>query len=134
MPKLPPYEFHVPPVSELLGQAGLGKLHQAVSAREPRLVGLEYHGRVDEAELMRGRRAARRARVSRLPGHRREGSRALNHCVRTAPAHGGPHHHRSPPAGRWQLGVPPSLRVPRLRGQVYRAVHSPRLTRHRGWV
>jgi hypothetical protein len=53
MPNLPPYEFHVPPGTELLGQAGLGKLHQALKAREPRLVGLAYHGRVADAEMMR---------------------------------------------------------------------------------
>jgi hypothetical protein len=49
--KLPQYELHIPPGGELLG--GLGKLHLAVKAREPRLVGLEYHGRVDDAEMMR---------------------------------------------------------------------------------
>lgn len=49
--KLPQYELHIPPGGELLG--GLGKLHQAVKAREPRLVGLEYQGRVDDAEMMR---------------------------------------------------------------------------------
>src|SRR5438105_15053995 len=51
MPMLPPYELHSPSGSAPLG--GSQPLFEAVKAREPRLVGLTYHGRVDDAEVKR---------------------------------------------------------------------------------
>ena len=53
MPKLPQYELHIPPGSEPLGQARFDDLHTALKAREPRLIGLAYDGRVDDAGLKR---------------------------------------------------------------------------------
>lgn len=52
MPKLPQYELHIPPGSEPLGHARFDDLHAALRAREPRLIGLAFDGRVDESELM----------------------------------------------------------------------------------
>jgi hypothetical protein len=51
--KLPQYELHSPLGSEPI-EARLDELYAAVKAREPRLVGLAFDGRVDDAEMMRG--------------------------------------------------------------------------------